>query len=71
MSVVKIANKVYRLNKSVNIAHGLQFNAGQEFEIVMDVVYMGGFPLPSNLQTYMFNWITGNPELFKDDTRIF
>lgn len=47
----------------------LLLKAKQEIEIVMDVVYMSGHPLPPNLQPIFYNWITGNPKLFDDVTR--
>ena len=71
MSVVKIASRVFRLKEPthLNIGQGIDFKGGEEIEVVMDVVYMRGFMLPPSLQNYMFTWITGNPELFDDDTR--
>jgi hypothetical protein len=66
-----ITNKVYRLLKESQLPNGIKFDAGQEIEIVMDVVYIGGFPLPQDVQGTVYNWITSNPTLFKDDTRVF
>ena len=42
---------------------------GQEFEIVTDVVYMNGFPVPMDMQRMFYTWITQNQNLFSDDTR--
>jgi len=71
MSIVKVASRVYRLKEPIhlNIGQGMDLKGGTEIEIVMDVVYMQGFMLPASLQNYMFKWITGNPDLFQDDTR--
>jgi hypothetical protein len=64
-----IQSKVIQLLKETKLPNGLSFSAGQEIEIVMDVVYMGGYPLPPNMQMNMLNWINNNPTLFKDVTR--
>jgi len=64
-----ITNKVIRLNKEHTIVGTkLVFQTNQEFEIVRDVVYMGGFPLPPEFQSIMLKWIMDNPTLFKDRT---
>ena len=47
----------------------IEFKVGQEFEIVVGVVYMNGYPLPFNIQQTMLNWINNNPNLFLNDTR--
>lgn len=64
-----IKNKVYRLNKDVEVAKDMPLKAGQELEVVMDVVYINGNPLPPQFQALFLNWINNNPTLFKDDTR--
>lgn len=64
-----IENKVFRLNKASKLPNGIEFPSGQELEVVMDVVYVSGYPLPQNLQAITLNWIKANPDLFKDDTR--
>lgn len=64
-----IQNKVVKLIKEAKLPNGLAFPAGQEIEIVTDVVYMGGYPLPPNIQPTMLNWINANPTLFNDVTR--
>lgn len=66
-----IQNKVYRLRNDADLDHGLSFNGGEEFHIVIDVVYMKGFLVPPDLQNYIYNWIISNPRLFIDDTRNF
>lgn len=75
MANVKISNIVYRLkhDNTVEIASSqpLIFKGGAEFHIVADVIYMGGYPLPIGLQNFLINWVTSNPNLFVQDTRIF
>jgi hypothetical protein len=44
---------------------------GEEFHIVMDVLYMGGMLLPAPFQDPIIKWIEANPKLFVDDTRQF
>jgi hypothetical protein len=61
--------QVYRLKKDAEVTKGLSLKAGQELEIVMNVVYMGGFPIPPDMQTLFLNFIKNNKELFVDDTR--
>ena len=60
-----IQNKVLKLKNAATLSNGVNFPAGQEIEIVMDVVYMGGYPLPPNMQNMLLNWINNNPNLFK------
>jgi len=64
-----ITNKVYKLKKAVQVNKEIHLEAGQEIEVVMDVVYMGGYPLPPHFQHFFLNWLKNNPELFYDDTR--
>ena len=60
---------VYRLKQDVTVAKGMDLKAGQELEMVMGVVYMGGFPLPFDMQPLFMNFINNNKNLFIDDTR--
>lgn len=74
--MAKIVNKVYRLRYQNELqlpgyAEPLKFVNGQEFHIVNDVLYMGGHPVPMNMQKQIIDWITGNPHLFIGDTRQF
>lgn len=66
-----IQNKVYRLKHPHKLAKDLEFKGGEEFHIVMDVVYMQGAMLPPEMQSMFYNWLTKNPKLFVDDTRQF
>ena len=49
----------------------LNFESGQEFHIVADVLYMNGILLIPGLQKLLINWILNNKNLFVEDTRIF
>lgn len=74
MSKVKINDKVLRLKNDFNLSlpntnDVFNFKGGQEFHIVADVLYMGGYPLPMGLQNFLIGWINDNPNLFVNDTR--
>jgi hypothetical protein len=75
MAKVKISNIVYRLKHDNTLevpnSQPLIFKGGTEFHIVADVIYMGGYPLPKGLQNFLIKWVTSNPTLFVQDTRIF
>ncbi len=64
-----ISNRVYVLINYAKLPNGVQFPAEQEIEVVMDVVYIDGYPLPPNMQGMILNWITSNPTLFRDVTK--
>ncbi len=65
-----IRNKVLKLKKDSTIGKTkLSFKQNQEFEIVMNVVYMGGYPVALNTQSLILNWINSNPSLFTDITK--
>lgn len=64
-----IKNKVLRIKADGSVPNTkLVFKKNTEFEIVMDVVYMSGFPLSLDTQSIMYDWITKNPTLFNDIT---
>jgi hypothetical protein len=63
--------KVLKLKTSAKMNEHLNFKEGQEFEVVNNVVYMGGFPIPSDMQPMFREWINNNPQLFVDDTRVW
>lgn len=73
MSRVKVVDSVYRLKNDYTLKFpnmdDISLNGGQEFHIVADVLYMGGYPLPAGLQTAMIDWIMNNPALFIGDNR--
>lgn len=76
MSKIKYVNKVFRLIKPIDLSLNgvpevMKFKQGEEFHIVMDVLYMHGFPLANIFQKPLINWIESNPKLFVDDTRNF
>ncbi len=59
-----IRNEVYRLKKAAEVAQGMPLPAGQELEIVTDVVYVNGNMVPPNMQPLFYGWIVNNPSLF-------
>ena len=74
MSKVKYANKVFRLRKPMEVKFNtipepLKFKLGEEFHIVMDVLYMNGMLLAAPFQVAIINCIESNPNLFVEDTR--
>lgn len=64
-----IQSKVFKLLKKTTLQNGVTLPEGQELEVVMDVVYMQGYPIPPNMQALVLNWIKANPNLFTDVTR--
>lgn len=64
-----IQNRVLKLKKDALVGKDMPLQAGQEIEIVMDVVYINGFMVPPALQSIFYVWIINNPDLFSDDTR--
>jgi hypothetical protein len=64
-----IKNRVYRLKQAAEVAKDMLLPAGQEIEIVMNVVYVNGNMVPPSFQQLFMNWIENNPNLFEDDTR--
>lgn len=67
--MIQINNKVYRLKKATEVAKNMPLPAGQEIEIVMDVVYVNGHMVPPNMQDLFYNWVTKNPDLFDNVTK--
>ena len=49
----------------------VEFKEGQELEVVGNVIYVNGFPLPLNMQNAFNAWMTKGMEdgLFINDTR--
>ena len=66
-----LQNGVFRLKKDSTVMDGLELKAGQEIELIAGVIYMGGFPLQTNFQIVVKNWMDKNPTLFENDTRNF
>jgi len=64
-----ITNKILVLKKDAKLPNGLEFKKTTEFHIVMDVVYMSGFPLPQALQSTIINWLENNKDLVKEIKR--
>jgi len=69
-----ISQKIVKLKSDQKLKMGrdeLDLPKGTELEIVADVVYMQGFPVPPNMQATLYNWIVDNPTLFRVDQRRF
>ena len=64
-----ITNRVYRLKSDAEVGKDMPLPAGQELEIVTDVVYVNGNMVPPELQILFYNWIVNNPDLFDDVTK--
>ena len=64
-----ITNKVFRLKHAAEVAKGMPLQAGQELEIVTDVVYVNGNMVPPDMQPLFYNWIINNQGLFDDVTK--
>jgi hypothetical protein len=64
-----IKNKVYRAKNEVKLGDGMILPAGQEIEVVMDVVYVNGNMVPPAFQELFLNFLKNNEKLFIDDTR--
>lgn len=76
MARVRISNAVFRLKHGgtiqvPGIPDAMTFINGEEFQIVVDVLYMRGFPLSPAMQDPMIDWIINNKKLFVGDTRNF
>jgi hypothetical protein len=73
---MKYVDKVLRLKKDIDLKiaqynEPMKFKKGQEFHIVANVLYMGGYIIPIGLQKPLISWIEDNPNLFMGDTRNF
>lgn len=64
-----IRNKVFRLKQDAEVANGMPLKAGQEIEVVMDVVYINGNMVPPQMQQLFYNWLINNPTLFDNVTK--
>ncbi len=64
-----INNAVYKLKKDVLVGPEMPLFQGQEIEIVMDVVYINGYPVPPAMQTLFYAWVKNNPDLLINVTR--
>jgi len=66
-----IKDGVYRLKKDSTVIKDVDLKRGQEIEVVNGLVYMGGYPLPSQLQPIFVKWLSDNKKDLIDDTRNF
>ena len=64
-----ITNRVYKLKEAAEVGKDMPLPAGQEIEIVTDVVYVNGNMVPPDLQLLFYSFIINNPTLVEDVTR--
>ena len=64
-----ITEKVYRLTKNVEVGKNMPLQSGQEIEVVMDVVYINGFPLQPELQPLFLKFVMENQSILEDVTK--
>ena len=64
-----ITNIVYKLKVDTLVGPQMPLFAGQEIEIVMDVVYINGYPVPPAMQGLFYNWVQNNPTLLDNVTK--
>lgn len=64
-----ITNRVYKLKADAEVGKDMPLPAGQEIEIVTDVVYVNGNMVPPDLQLLFYSFIINNPTLVEDVTR--
>jgi hypothetical protein len=64
-----IKNRVFRLKNDVEVAKDMPLKAGQEIEVVLDVVYINGNLVPPAYQSIFLKWVKDNPTLFDDVTK--
>ena len=70
-----ITQKILILKQDVDLGkYDLSFPKGTEFEIVRDIVYMSGFPIPLETQKLIYDWLIANMNnkvMFNEDLRRF
>jgi hypothetical protein len=64
-----ITNRVYKLKEAAEVGKDMPLPAGQEIEIVNDVLYINGYMVPPDLQSTFYAWLVNNPDLFDDATK--
>jgi len=64
-----MTNRVLKLKDNAEVGEGMPLQAGQEIEVVQNVIYINGNILAPNFQELFMNWIEKNPTLFYNDTR--
>lgn len=64
-----IKNEVYRLKKDVEVGKDMPLKKGQEIEVVMDVVYINGFPVPPVMQPLFYQFIISNQDILENVTK--
>jgi hypothetical protein len=64
-----IKSRVFRLKNDAEVAKDMPLKAGQEVEVVLDVVYVNGNMVPPVYQPIFLKWVNDNPTLFDDVTK--
>lgn len=66
-----IKDGVYILKQDASPIRDVDFKKGQELEVVGNVIYVGGHPLPLNMQGVFNTWMTKGiaDGIFINDTR--
>lgn len=59
-------DRILKLRKDSNVTETLKFEKGQLFQFIMGVLYIDSYPLKTNLQKTIEEWMEKNPELFSD-----
>jgi len=70
----KISQKILKVLKNVNISEDIVLLKDMNVEIVADVVYVEGYPVPFHLQKFIYDWLIinmSNRAIFKEDFRRF
>lgn len=66
---MKYLNKVFTIQKDTQLTKSIELKKGQEIEVVRDVVYMGGYPIPFGMQDLFLQWVITNEKSLIDKTR--
>jgi hypothetical protein len=60
---------VYHLTKTSKLPFNINFEAGQEIEIVNGVICIAGCLLPPEMQSGVYNWLSQNQTILKNVTK--
>lgn len=59
----------FKLKQDATIAKGITLPSESVISIVMDVVYVNGYPIPPAFQNLYYTWVANNPTLFENITK--
>lgn len=68
---MKYTNKIFKTKKEYVVTKNITIPKGGEIQIMRDVVYMGGFPVPQETQNVLLKWVIDNEKELLDDTNFF